>query len=206
MALFVPPNPDDDAEDADFAEPEPLRGQFLVAGRHLRDPNFYRTVVLLVEHGEDGAMGLVVNRPTDVEVRQALAGHFELPDATDPVYYGGPVEPSALFVLHDSVEFSGGELPLASGLFVGNSRDAFEGIVRSHEAGDEDLHFRVFAGCAGWGPGQLEDEMSRGDWVLTPPDDDPLLTLDPYEHWERLYRRLVRHPLFPDFDGDHRWN
>ena len=81
-----------------------LRGSYLIAGRHLKDPNFFRTVVLIVEHNETGSMGLVLNRPTDVEVRNALAGHFELPEADYPVYYGGPVEPNALFLLHDAAE------------------------------------------------------------------------------------------------------
>jgi len=181
-----------------------LRGQYLVSARHMKDPNFTRTVVLIVEHNESGSMGLVLNRPTAVEVRTALSGHFELPDAAAPVYYGGPVEPQALFLLHDSVEQSGGELPVLPGLFVGANADVFEKIVVSAAA--IGTQYKVFAGCAGWGTGQLDGELSRGDWHVTPADAETVFTGDPYGLWNQLVDTLSRHPLFPDAAGDHRMN
>ena len=84
--------------------PKSLRGQYLISGKWLRDPNFYKTVVLMVEHNAQGAMGLVVNRPSSVTVAHALSEHFNLPETDDLVYVGGPVEPSALFVLHNCEE------------------------------------------------------------------------------------------------------
>ncbi|MFH5803952.1 YqgE/AlgH family protein [Alienimonas sp. DA493] len=178
-----------------------LRGRILVAGRHLRDPNFYRTLVLLVEHGEDGAFGLVVNRPTDTTVRRALSGHLEVEEGADSVFSGGPVEPAALFVLHNSVEFAEGELPVCSGLFVGNSREAFEGLVNAVDAGDEETRYRVFSGCSGWGPGQLEQELARADWRVVDADAvldgpaDPIFGPDPYGAWEEVDRLSARPPL-----------
>ena len=203
-----------------------LRGRVLVAGRHLRDPNFFRSLVLIVDHGRDGAMGLVMNRPTGVDVAEALAGHIAVdhPDAARAaVYCGGPVEPRALFVVHNSVEDSGGELPVAGGLFVGNSRGAFERIVDAVDAGADGTRYRVFLGCAGWGPGQLEDELARGDWRLIEADTllaapaagtpaDPLFGPDPYGAWDAVAKSLARPPHVPGFPhlpgaaGDHRWN
>jgi putative transcriptional regulator len=182
-----------------------LRGQYLIAGRNLKDPNFLRTVVLIVEHNEAGAMGLVLNRPTNVEIRKALAGHFELPEADAPVYYGGPVEPAALFLLHDSAEQSGGELPILPGLFVGANAEVFEKVVTTAAA--TGARYKVFAGCAGWGPGQLEGELERADWHVAPAETEDVFDGDPYDQWERLTAEYAkRHPLYPPSGGDHRLN
>ena len=170
----------------------------------MKDPNFSRTVVLIVEHNDSGSMGLVLNRPTAVEVRSALAGHFELPEAEAPVYYGGPVESQALFLLHDSVEQAGGELPILPGLFVGANADVFEKIVVTAAA--TGARYKVFAGCAGWGPDQLDGELSRGDWHVAPADVETVFSGDPYALWEQLIGNLARHPLFPESGGDHRMN
>lgn len=167
-----------------------LTGQFLVAGKHLRDPNFYKSVVLMVEHGAQGAMGLVVNRPTPVSLSEALAEHFDIGEREDLVYYGGPVEPSALFVVHNSVEHHGDERAIVPGVFVGSSADAFERVVEAATGGHDDLHFRVFSGCAGWGPGQLEGELERGDWFLVPASSDDTFRDDPYSLWESTLAKL----------------
>lgn len=181
-----------------------LRGRYLLAGRQLRDSNFFRTVVLVVEHNDAGSMGLVLNRPTDIEIREALADHFELPEASDPVYYGGPVEPNALFLLHDAAVQAGGEMPVLPGLFIGANAEVFERIVTTAAA--TGTKYKVFAGCAGWGPGQLEGELSRGDWMTTPADPDDVFHADPYEQWDQLIDATDRHPLFPDERGDPRMN
>ncbi len=181
-----------------------LRGQYLVSAQHMKDPNFTRTVVLIVEHNDSGSMGLVLNRPTAVEVRTALSGHFELPEADAPVFFGGPVEAQALFLLHDSVEQAGGELPVLPGLFVAANADVFEKIVVTAAA--TDTRYKVFAGCAGWGTGQLDGELSRGDWHVSPADVETVFTGDPYALWDQLNETLARHPLFPDASGDHRMN
>ncbi|QDT65685.1 YqgE/AlgH family protein [Calycomorphotria hydatis] len=186
---------------------ESLRGQYLIAGRHLEDPNFFRTVVLLVEDNEQGTMGFVVNRPTDVEVRQALEGHFEVPELDDPVFYGGPVEPSALFVLHNLPEYSDGEVPVLGGLYLGNSAEMFERIVESAAAGAAEMQFRIFAGCAGWGPSQLKGELDRGDWHVVDAESAELFESDPYMQWERLLNRVSKKRyILPDYPGNPEWN
>jgi putative transcriptional regulator len=169
---------------------ESLRGQCLIAAKRLRDPNFYKTVVLLVEHGSDGAMGLVVNRPSSVTVAHALSEHFNLPETDDLVYVGGPVEPSALFILHNSPEFDQDESPVVPGVYVGSSAEIFEKIVRSSVEGNPDVRFRIYSGCAGWAPGQLEGELARGDWHTWPAENGAIFNDDPYAVWDDVVAKV----------------
>lgn len=169
-----------------------LTGSFLISAKHLRDPNFYRSVVLMVEHNQTGAMGLIVNRPSQVTVSRALKGHFELPDTGDVVFTGGPVEKAALFILHNSEDFDGNESPVVPGLYVGNSAHVFEDIVLSVSEGHDKLKFRIFAGCAGWAEDQLEGEISRGDWLTIPATTDMIFHEDPYAIWELLCHEVAR--------------
>lgn len=184
-----------------------LTGQFLISAKHLRDTNFYRTVVLMVEHNKGGAMGLVINRPSQVTVSRALQGHFELPDTGDVVFTGGPVEKAALFILHNSQEFDGNESPVVPGLFVGNSPRVFEDIVLSASEGHEQLKFRIFAGCAGWAQGQLEGEIGRGDWLTYPATTDIIFHEDPYAIWDTLCHQISQEGDFlPSIPSNPEWN
>lgn len=189
---------------------ESLRGRFLVAAKGMRDPNFYRTVVLMVEHGDAGAMGLVVNRPSSITVGHALSGHFDLPETDDVVFVGGPVEPAALFILHNAGHMDAGEPSVLPGLFVGSSADVFEHVVRAVAEGDPDARFRIFCGCAGWGPGQLEGELDRGDWYQQKGGAECLFDYDPYEAWDALVRRVGEASSFipaPAMHTEHpEWN
>src|SRR5262245_49962798 len=108
------------------------RGQLLIASPRLRDPelNFYKSVVLIAEHGDHGAMGLVINRPSSVLVSHALSKHFELDDNGELVYVGGPVEPLALFILHNADDLAETERPIVPGLHIGNSGEVFEEVLR----------------------------------------------------------------------------
>jgi putative transcriptional regulator len=187
--------------------PQTLRGHFLIAGKQLRDPNFFKTVVLMVEHSDEGAMGLVVNRPSSVTVAHALSEHFKLPETDDQVYVGGPVEPSALFILHDAADLDEDERPVIPGLFVGSSATAFETVVRSSAAGDSDIHFRIYSGCAGWGPNQLEGELSRGDWYHHPAESSLLFHDDPYQVWDLLMQKLHEtNRILPSHPANPEWN
>src|SRR5262249_57618642 len=96
-----------------------LRGRFLIAGKNLRDPNFYQSVVLIVEHGSGGAMGVVVNRPSGVTVAEALKNHFELPETGEMVYVGGPVGRNDLFILHNPEDLAAAPTPVLHTLFSG---------------------------------------------------------------------------------------
>ena len=174
-----------------FNMTESLRGRFLISAKRLRDDNFYKTVVLLLEHGEHGAMGLVINRPSSIKVSHALGGHFDLPETDDVVFGGGPVEPSALVILHDDSAFEESGPPVLPGLYVGGSPDAFEQVIAEAAASDNMKHsFRVFSGYSGWGPGQLEGEIARGDWLSIPACRELVFHEDPYAIYEVLLQKF----------------
>lgn len=169
-----------------------LQGQFLVAANHLRDPNFYRSVVLMLEHGEKGAMGLVINRPSSVSVERALSEHLDTGSCETPVFVGGPVENSALFILHNCFSLGQLDQEIAPGLYLAGSHESFETVVRDGLKPDNSVLFRVFCGYAGWGEQQLEDEIDRGDWFVLPGDSQIVLEHDPYGAWEVCTRKLQR--------------
>jgi putative transcriptional regulator len=184
-----------------------LRGQCLIAGKQLRDPNFYKTVVLMVEHGAEGGMGLIVNRPSSVTVAHALSEHFHLPETDDLVYVGGPVEPAALFILHNAAELDEPQCPILPGLFLGSSAGAFESVVRSGAEGEAELRYRILSGCAGWAPGQLEAEIARGDWFLHPACAPLIFHDDPYQVWDLMLQRVyTANRLIPHTAKNPDWN
>lgn len=161
----------------------------------------------MVEHGTDGAMGLIVNRPSTVTVSHALSEHFQLPETDDLVYIGGPVEPSALFILHNRAELNGNENSIVPGLFVGNSPEVFESVVRSSLDADDEMQFRIYCGCAGWAPGQLEGELARGDWFLLPANAESLFQDNPYDVWDELRARVHKSPsILPEWPENPEWN
>ena len=183
------------------------RGHCLIAAPHLRDPNFYKTVVLIADHGSQGAMGLVINRPSTVLVSHALSKHFDMPECHDLVYMGGPVEPLALFILHNACDLAHNEASIRPGIYLGNSGEVFEEVIQRSMASQPGLCYRVFSGCAGWAPGQLEDEISRGDWYLRTACCESVFQDDPYEAYEWMLKRVhEEHRLLPDPNIDPQWN
>ena len=184
-----------------------LCGQYLIAGKQLRDSNFFKTVVLIVEHGAQGTMGLVLNRPSSVTIAHALSEHFNLPETDDLVFVGGPVEPSALFILHNAGHLDEEKTPVSPGLYLGSSAEVFETVVRSACEKDACLEFRIFSGCAGWAPGQLEGELERGDWHLLSASTESLFLEDCYELWDILLRKLGESSqILPESHGNPEWN
>jgi putative transcriptional regulator len=187
-----------------------LRGHFLIASKHLRDSTFFKAVVLMLEHSEDGAMGVVINHPMDVSVSSALAKHFEMSRAGQCLLAGGPVEENALLILHNSMDYDQEHDPVVPGVFVGTSPDVFENVVASSLNDDdnkEDFQFRVYAGYSGWGAGQLEDEMNRGDWFTIPASADFVFDREPYDVWEQaLHNFHERKRMFPNQPPNPEWN
>ena len=144
---------------------ESLKGKLLFSTPSLFDPNFRRTVILLGEHSDDGAMGLVLNRPSEALVGDAVPDLADVAGYENPVYIGGPVQPQAVLLL---AEFD--DPTVAAGLVVGDV-----GFARAD--GDlDDLaratrRARVFAGYSGWAPGQLESELEESSWLVEPAED-----------------------------------
>jgi putative transcriptional regulator len=160
-----------------------LRGQLLVAGPALLDPNFRRTVVLLGEHGEDGAMGVVLNRVSRVTVEDAVPPIADLVDEGALVHVGGPVQPQAVVVLADFVE------PQRAGALVLDTIGFLPGDVDDESELGELRNARVFAGYAGWGPGQLEGELDEQSWVVLPARASDVFTTAPDGLWADVLRR-----------------
>ena len=159
-----------------------LRGQLLVASPSLLDPNFRRTVVLVTEHTEDGAAGLVLNRPSLVEVAAAVPQLEELVDEDEQVWFGGPVQPEAVLVLGEFLEPDEAAVPLFESL-------GFPSLDEPEEIVPATTRRRVFAGYAGWGAGQLEEELANEDWILEPALADDAFTEEPDELWRDILRR-----------------
>lgn len=160
---------------------ESVRGRLLVATPDLRDPNFSRTVVLMLEHGDDGALGVVLNRPIDLSVADALPDWADLSSAPACLFMGGPVAPTAVIGL------GRGAGPVFQPLFDGLGTLDLDLDPARYAATMARL--RVFVGYAGWAPRQLELELSAGSWlVLDLAPDDPFSS-EPSQLWQVVLRR-----------------
>jgi putative transcriptional regulator len=150
-----------------------LRGQLLIASPTLADPNFARTVVLIADHDEDGALGVVLNRPTEATVGEAVPEVSAVVDEDQPVFAGGPVATTGVVVLAEADDTSGLALEIDHGLgFLGLDSDLALAAASTRRA-------RAYAGHAGWGPGQLESEMEQDAWITEPATrDDVFCTQD----------------------------
>ena len=161
---------------------ESLRGNLLIAGPALIDPNFWRTVVLVGEHSEEGALGVVLNRSSETPVQEALPELTLLADDLGAVHVGGPVQPSAVVVLADFVD------PDAAETLVVDSVGFLPSEVEPDLLG-ELRRARVYAGYAGWGPGQLDGELEEGSWIVEPALPEDVFTDDPENLWSDVLRR-----------------
>jgi putative transcriptional regulator len=162
------------------------KGRFLVAGRNLRDANFAETVVLLVDYHTRGAMGLIINQPTEVRLTQVLPDMVGLQQRPDTVYIGGPVDRRRIVLLIRSSSALEDAQQVLDDIYISSSRTLFERLVDKAAVGEQ---FRVYAGYAGWAPGQLEREVSRGDWHILPADAETVFNKAPAEIWPELIRK-----------------
>jgi len=160
-----------------------VRGQLLVAGPALLDPNFHRTVVLVCEHDDDGAMGLVLNRPSPIAAGQAIPELSGALDDADRLWVGGPVQTSSVVVLAD---FAGADL---SAMLVHGQIGLVLPDADLDEVGGTVRRARAFLGYAGWGAGQLDGELDGNDWIVADFSPDDAFTNDPDGLWARVLGR-----------------
>ena len=160
-----------------------IRGQLLIAGPTLQDLNFWRTVVLVVEHNDDGALGLVLNRPSETTVGEVVPQLTELIDPAEDVLVGGPMQPGSVIVLADFRD------PEDAAMIAFDEIGVMGAESEPSELAGEVRAARAFAGHAGWGPGQLDDELERGDWILEPAQRTDAFTTDPAELWVDVLSR-----------------
>jgi putative transcriptional regulator len=165
--------------------PELAKGKFLVASRSIRDPNFTRSVILIVDYDEAGALGVVVNHPTDVPLKAALPEIKELRKRKDRVHLGGPVARDRMVLLLRTKKAPPESVLIFDTVYASGSLDALrEGVTGGNTV-------RAYAGYAGWGPGQLDAEVSRGDWLIGPADAKSIFDDPPERVWETLIERFT---------------
>jgi putative transcriptional regulator len=175
-----------------------LEGQLLVASPAMSDPNFARTVVAIANHDEDGALGIVLNRPSDTEVVDAVPELDGVMDPDEVVYVGGPVQPASIVVL---AEFDD---PAEAAYLIVGAIGLVSDATGLDRLGTATARRRVYAGYTGWGPGQLEAELEREDWIVEPALAADVFDAEPGELWGRVlqrkggqFRLLARMPLDP---------
>jgi putative transcriptional regulator len=158
-----------------------LQGKLLVSSPALVDPNFRKTVVLIAHHDDDGALGLVLSRPSDVPASDAVPSLDGLPGANDPVFVGGPVQPNAFMVLAEFEDVDDAAAPIFGHVGFMPAEAEPEGLSI--------LRLRLFAGYAGWGAGQLEAELAEPSWIVVPAQTEDPFADDPDELWRTVVHR-----------------
>ena len=168
-------------------EESPARGKFLIASRELVEPTFARRVVLLLDHHDSrGGLGLVINRPSPVPLARIVPG-LEGVEVREPlVRSGGPVERNRLFMLLRAASRPPGTERILEDTYGASNLDPLRGLIGSGAVSS--AHFVVYAGYAGWAPGQLEAEIERGDWHVAPGRSEYVFDSDASEVWPRLIR------------------
>ena len=158
-----------------------FRGKLLVSSPALVDPNFRKTVVLIAHHDDEGALGLVLSRPSDVAAVEAVPVLSGLPGADDPVFVGGPVQPEAFMVLAEFEDVDEAAAPIMDGVGF---------MPADAEPGDLAIkRLRLFAGYSGWGSGQLENELEEDSWIVVDAAAEDAFADDPDVLWRTVLQR-----------------
>jgi putative transcriptional regulator len=171
-----------------------LAPTFLVAMPQLLDPNFRRTVVLLVHHDEEGTFGIVLNRSTEITA-PSLCATLDIPwhgAQSEPIGWGGPVQPQTGWVLFDDdsdATFGDEVKDVGPGVHFAGSLDVLRRIAVAPPQ-----RLRLLLGYAGWGPGQLESELAEGAWLLAPVSREMVFDTDPARMWEQVLRGMGIEP------------
>ena len=163
------------------------KGVLLVASPSLEDPNFRQAVVLVVEHGPGGTVGLILNRSTNVLLSKALPDIAALKGTSYRLFAGGPVEPTRFLLLFRLKEAPADARSVFDGVYLGRTPGVLERIITQAKPAET---FRAFAGFAAWAPRQLEAEMLLGAWGILPPDSVGMFDQDPATFWQDCISRL----------------
>lgn len=168
-----------------------LTNQFLIAMPNLLDPNFFHSVTYICEHNDKGAMGIVINQPVDLSVGDLVDQIGMKKTANDSllgqaVYRGGPVETERGFVLHQPLGEWESSLPVADGIGISTSND----IIQAIALGEGPSQYLIALGYAGWGAGQLEQEMVNNAWLSGPSDAQIIFNTQVDKRWEQAAKLL----------------
>lgn len=161
-------------------------GKLLVASREISDPNFAQTVILLVHYDAEGAVGLMLNRRTDLPISHALEQLKAAKALSDPVYLGGPVDTPTVFALLRSTNTMEGAEHVVSSVYWLTTKAALEKTISSHP--DPDI-FHVYLGYAGWTAAQLKTELRLGSWFIFQGDDQTVFDANPDSLWRQMIKK-----------------
>ncbi len=162
------------------------KGKFIVAARKLRDPNFSQTVVFLLQYDTNGALGVIVNRPSEMKLSKVLPDLKTLQKRDDIIFFGGPVFGNQLLLLVQADVQPGESIQVFQNVYVSSNPKIIEQMIKNEGKGDR---FRVYAGYAGWAPGQLDQEVKRDHWHILPAEADVIFNKTPTEIWPDLILR-----------------
>jgi putative transcriptional regulator len=169
-----------------------VKGSLLIAQPGLVDPNFRSTVVLVTEHNDQGAFGLVLNREGEHKIADLWRNLTGKPCASEALaFVGGPVQPGAVFILHTREDLAVGAEPVIPGLYLGSSVELLGSLLEAEESAAvaPEQRFRVFCGYAGWGAGQLDGELKAGGWIVQPASTEFIFETPPHLLWQRTMDR-----------------
>ncbi len=166
---------------------KPAPGMFLVAKRALDDSHFGQSVVYLVEHGEDGTLGLIVNRSSDVSLSEAVPGIEDKQATAHALYYGGPVGLPMILMLVRSESTTEGMAHVVDDVYISSDRRVLVEVLAEKKP---DSELRFYIGHSGWAAGQLDFELVRGDWHVVAADTDAIFSGETDLLWNRLIERL----------------
>ena len=179
-----------------------LKGQLILDNGKLRGSFFHRTVILICQHDSEGAFGLVLNRSTKNKVGEAVVAN--LPDTLkeETLFLGGPVQPQALSYLHNDTYLP--DANVLTNLSLGHSLDS---LVDLGESFSSTVRLKIFAGYAGWSPGQLEDEMKRDTWMTHPATVELVFDPHPEQLWPTILKEKGwKYKLIAESPEDPAWN
>jgi len=159
-------------------EPEP--GRLLVARQGMDDQRFQQTVILLLKHDQEGSVGLIVNRPTHLSLSQSFPQFDIFSSQKGPLWLGGPVSPRSALVLIESENPPPGAREVFGDIYVTGVRQLVLWLQEDHRR----ERYRIYAGSAGWAPGQLERELKRGDWDVAPATGETIFGRNPHRQWQ----------------------
>ena len=171
----------------EFAPLSVKKGVLLVASPSLDDPHFDQAVVLVVEHGPEGTVGLILNRSTNVLLSKALLDIAALKGTNHRLFAGGPVEPTRLLLLFRLKDPPADARSVFDGVYLGRTPKVLESIITQAKPTET---FRAFSGFAAWVPRQLDAEMRLGAWEILPPDSSSIFDKDPATLWSDCLSRL----------------
>lgn len=175
----------------------PAPGRFLVSSRNLADPHFNRTVIYLVTHGDDGTLGLVVNRPSHIRLADAVSD-IEEESGDHAIYFGGPVKHSMITMLMRSEQENPLVQLVADDVFFSHDRRVLDRLLAERKPA---AALRFYMGHAGWVGGQLQQEIERGDWYVVDADPAAIFSTRPSSLWTRLIEKLDPGGLYVGLAG-----